>query len=264
MTAPTAPPLRLLLLGGTTESLELAERLRDEPRLEVVTSLAGRTVAHRLPPGRVRVGGFGGAAGLAGFLCTERIGLVVDATHPFAATISAHAALACADAGVPRLQVQRPAWSREAGDRWIEVSDMAAAAAALPGLGHRVFLAIGRQELAAFAALPDHHLIARMVEAPVEPLPLADVELILARGPYSEAGERALYLRHGIDVVVSKNSGGAATYAKIAAARACGLPVVMVKRPALQPGCGADTVEAALAWVNACVLRYFAGRTPAS
>ncbi len=242
----TAPEIRLLLLGGTTESLALAEALAGDRRLTVITSLAGRTVAHRLPPGEVRVGGFGGAPGLAAYLRERGIGLVVDATHPFAATISRNAAQACRETGVPRLQMLRPAWSREAGDRWLEVPDVTAAAAALPGLGTTAFLAIGRQELAPFAALKGLRLIARMVDPP----DLAGFEIILARGPFSLADERTLLENARVDVVVSKNSGGDATYAKIAAARRLGLPVVMIVRPPPEAGDRADSLDAALSWIS--------------
>lgn len=246
---------RLLLLGGTTESLALADRLAGDGRVEVITSLAGRTVAHRLPPGHLRVGGFGGAAGLSAYLREERIGLVIDATHPFAATISRNAAAACAEVGVPRLQVLRPEWTAGPGDRWIEVADMTAAAAALPGLGATAFLAVGRQELPAFAGLEGIRLIARMVDAPSEPLPLGTWDIILARGPFALADEEALIARYGVDVVVSKNSGGAPTYAKIAAARTRGLPVVMIGRPAPPPGKQAGSVDEALIWLTHTLTR---------
>jgi precorrin-6A/cobalt-precorrin-6A reductase len=241
---------RLLLLGGTSEALALAEHLSGRPELDVISSLAGRTVAHRLPAGQLRVGGFGGVLGLAAYLRQHAIDLVVDATHPFAAKISRHAAAACAAVGVRRLQLLRPAWNAAPGDRWHPVTDLAAAATALPDLGHTAFLAIGRQELAAFAGLAGVRLVARMIELPAESLP-GDWRLVLARGPFTEAGEAALFAEHGITVVVSKNSGGDQTYAKIAAARAAGLPVVMVDRPPAPDGERAETVAAALAWITA-------------
>jgi precorrin-6A/cobalt-precorrin-6A reductase len=244
-------PRRLLLLGGTTEALALAERLAGDSRLEVISSLAGRTVAHRLPPGRVRVGGFGGVAGLKAFLDAEKIGLVIDATHPFAAAISRHAASACAEAKVPRLQVLRPAWQPEPGDHWIPVPTMVAAAAALPDLARVAFLAIGRQELAIFAGLKTVRLVVRMVDAPAQPLPLENATVILARGPYGIASEEALFTEHGIEVVVSKNSGGDATIAKLTAARRRGLPVVMIQRPEAPGGDHVETVAGALAWLKA-------------
>ncbi|CAK0753648.1 Precorrin-6A reductase [Azospirillaceae bacterium] len=242
--------MRVLLLGGTGEALALAEILAGTPGLEVRSSLAGRTVAHRLPPGTVRVGGFGGVAGLIDYLRAEGIGRVVDATHPFAARISRHAAAACAAVGIPRLQLRRPGWERQAGDRWIEVADMAAAAAALPELGNRVFLAVGRQELAAFAGVPGVAFVARMVEAP-EPLSLPGCSVILARGPFAEADEIRLFRDQAIGVVVSKDSGGGATYPKLAAARALGLPVVLIRRPPPEAGPVVESVAAALAWIRA-------------
>ncbi len=244
----TAIPV--LLLGGTTEALALSERLGGDARCTLISSLAGRTVAHRLPPGRVRVGGFGGAAGLEAYLKAENIGLVVDATHPFAATISRHAAAACAAVGIPRLQVLRPAWHPSPDDRWLAVPDMAAAAAALPALATTAFLAVGRQELAAFAGVTGIHLVVRMIEAPSEPLPLPDYSVILARGPYALADEQELFSRLGIGVVVSKNSGGEATRAKLDAARALKIPVIMVERPEAPPGPRVETADQALAWID--------------
>ncbi len=256
---------RLLLLGGTTESLALAEQLAQKPAehpgLTVITSLAGRTVAHRLPPGEIRVGGFGGAAGLAAYLESAAIDLVVDATHPFAATISRNAALACNSAGVPRLQLLRPAWERVTGDLWHGVPNIDAAAKALPAAGQTVFLAVGRQELARFAGSPGLRLIARMIDPPDDNRAdnsganrcgsFSDFEIILARGPFGEADEEALFKSAHVDMIVSKNSGGDATYAKIAAARRLGIPVLMIDRPAPEPGDNAATVDAALAWISA-------------
>lgn len=241
---------RILLLGGTTESLEIATALAGDDRFDVTTSLAGRTIAHRLPPGRLRVGGFGGAAGLAEYLRSEGFDLVVDATHPFAATISRNAAAACAEAGVPRLHVVRPGWQARPGDRWIEVDDTEAAAAALPPMSRTAFVAIGRQELAAFAGLSGVTLILRMVEMPAEPLPVAAHTVVLARGPFAQSDEEALFQSHGVDAVVSKNSGGAATYAKIAAARALGLPVILIRRPPTPPGLRIEDTADAVAWIR--------------
>ncbi|MCH8036524.1 MAG: cobalt-precorrin-6A reductase, partial [Proteobacteria bacterium] len=176
--------------------------------------------------------------------------LLVDATHPFAARISRNAAQACAAAGVPRLVLTRSPWTARDGDRWTPVPDAEAAAAALPGLGARVFLTIGRQELAAFAGLDDIWFLVRLVEPPEDPLPLHDCHLVLGRGPFSLERETALLRAHGIEAVVSKNSGGAGTYAKIEAARALDLPVVMVARPARPEGETVETVAAALAWLE--------------
>ncbi len=244
-------PVKLLILGGTGEAVALAERAAADPRLEVITSLAGRTRHPAAVPGRLRIGGFGGAAGLAAFLEDQNIDLLVDATHPYAAAISAHAATACEKAHLPRLVLVRPPWEETAGDRWIEVPDATAAADALVDLGRRVFLSTGRQDLAPFARLADHWFLLRLIDPPAEPLPLPHHELILARGPFTEADERALLGRHRIDALVSKNSGGSATYAKISAARGLGLPVVMVARPAAPAGEAAADPETAFAWIDA-------------
>ena len=242
---------RLLLLGGTAEAAELARRLAGRSDLEVIVSLAGRTQAPSRLPGRQRRGGFGGAAGLSRYLREESIDFLLDATHPFAAQISGNAARACAETGVPRLLLLRPPWRPGKGDRWIDVSGEAAAAAALPGLARRVFLSIGRQELAAFSGLPDIWFLVRSIEPPKDGVQLKSHEMILARGPFTVEEEVLLLQKHEIGAVVSKNSGGAPTYAKVEAARRLGLPVVMLERPPAPDGETAATVDAALAWVEA-------------
>jgi precorrin-6A/cobalt-precorrin-6A reductase len=236
----------VLVLGGTGEARALAGRLA--ARMRVTLSLAGRTRAPALPDCAVRVGGFGGADGLAAWLRGAGVTVLVDATHPFARVISANARAAAEGAGVPLVVLARPPWAQAPGDRWTEVPDMADAAAALGPVPRRVFLAIGRQEVAAFRAAPHHRYLVRSVE-PVAPGDLPQhAETILARGPFPEADEARLLRQRGIEVVVAKNSGGAATYGKIAAARALGVPVVMVARAAV-PGAVA-TVEAAEARVR--------------
>jgi precorrin-6A/cobalt-precorrin-6A reductase len=241
---------RLLILGGTGEAAALAERLAGDPRLSIVTSLAGRTRNPARLAGDVRVGGFGGAAGLAGYLQREAVALVVDATHPFAARMAANAAAACTAAGVPRLKLLRAAWRPVAGDRWIDVPDMAAAARAVGDAGRRVFLSVGRQDLGAFAGLAEAWFLVRSIDPLETPRPLARAEVIAGRGPFAEADEAALMREHRIDLLVSKNSGGEATYAKIAAARRLGLPVVMIARPPAPPGDRAASVDDAAAWVE--------------
>ncbi len=248
---PDHEPRRLLILGGTGEAAALAREAvaAFADRLAVVTSLAGRTRAPPAVPGEVRVGGFGGADGLADYLAHERIDLVVDATHPFAATISANARAACARAGVPRLVLARPPWQRRAGDRWIEVGDVAQAAAELADRGGRAFLTVGVKELHHFARLDGVFCLVRLIERPAAPLPLADHAVVTGRGPFTVADERRLLAAHRIEVVVSKASGGDATYAKIAAAREMGLPVIMVRRPPAPQGERVIGVTAALAWI---------------
>lgn len=238
---------RALILGGTAEGRELAT-LAQAAELDVVTSFAGQTPDPRRPPGHVRLGGFGGADGLADYLRSENIAALVDATHPYAAQISAQAAAACADLGRPRLVLLRPPWPAEPGDRWIEVADDDAAAAALPGLASRVLLTVGRRALAAYAGLEGITFVVRLVSAP-EALPF-DCQLITARGPFSLEDERALLTDHAIDGLVSRQSGGDATYGKIAAARERGIPVVMIRRPSVVAGETVESVAAALDWLK--------------
>ncbi|MGD9539038.1 MAG: cobalt-precorrin-6A reductase [Alphaproteobacteria bacterium] len=245
---------RLLILGGTAEAAALAAQAsaRFGPRLEVISALAGCTATPRAIEGKVRVGGFGGADGLADYLRAERIGLVIDATHPFAETISRHAAAACAAAGVPHLALVRPAWRAGAGDDWRRVADGAAAAEAVEQAGaRRVFLSIGSRGVDAFTRLAEVFFLVRAIEPPAAPLPLARHRLILARGPFSLDDEIALIKQERIELVVSRASGGAATQAKLLAARALGIPVVMIERPKPPPGETVDSVEAALGWIAA-------------
>ena len=220
---------RLLILGGTAEAAELAARLAGDDRLETVTSLAGLTRLPNVGAGRVRRGGFGGPDGLAAFLNDERYDALIDATHPFAAQIAAHAAEAAAKAGVPRVKLLRPPFERTPADRFIPVADMQAAAAALPQ-GARVFLAAGRREIAAFAARKDLWCLVRMIEPPAAGDVLPAGELILGRPPTDPEAEVAALQQHRIGWIVSKDSGGQAG-AKILAARQLGLPVVLVERP---------------------------------
>ena len=251
MALETSERTHLLILGGTSEAAALARRLDGVPGLTVTSSLAGRTTGGRDLPGELRVGGFGGVDGLAAYLATAGIDLVVDATHPFANQMTHHAAAACTAAGVQRLRLQRPAWQPVAGDRWERVADAGEAAQAMGRHGTNVFLATGRSDLAAFAHLGDKHFLVRLVEPPKAPLELSHFTLVTGRGPFREADDRALLARHAINVVVTKNSGGDGAYAKLAAARTLGLPVVMIDRPAEPPGETVADVEAARAWVLA-------------
>ena len=225
----------VLVLGGTTEARELAADLAARPGVRVTSSLAGRVSRPGALDGEVRTGGFGGAEGLARWLREERVDAVVDATHPFAAGITANAASAAAMTGLPLLVLRRPGWRAAAGDRWHEVASLEAAAALLPSVGRRVFLTTGRLGLAAFAHLDRIHFVVRSVEPPDPPLP-PDVALVLARGPFTVADELTLLRERRLDTVVTKDSGGAATSAKLTAARRLGLPVVVVRRPPLPPG----------------------------
>jgi precorrin-6A/cobalt-precorrin-6A reductase len=238
----------ILVLGGTAEARELADAL-DVQGIDVVSSLAGRVSNPRLPGGQVRIGGFGGPAALADWLREHEVSAVVDATHPFAERISASAAEACPRAEVPLLRVERPGWSERPGDSWHRVGGLAQAAALVPELGRRVLLTTGRQGLAAFATVADAWFLIRCVEPPQAPLP-PDHELLLDRGPYTLAGELELIDRHELDVVVTKDSGGRLTEAKLDAARERRLPVIVVQRPARPDVEMVSAVADALAWAR--------------
>ncbi|WP_156726092.1 cobalt-precorrin-6A reductase [Streptomyces apocyni] len=246
--------MHVLILGGTTEARQLAELLHSasDGGLKLTSSLAGRVASPRLPPGEVRVGGFGGADGMAAWLREHEVDVLIDATHPFAGTISFHAARAAAATHVPLLALRRPGWVPGAGDRWHEVGSLAEAAELLPTLGSRVFLTTGRMGLAAFAhpAADDLWFLVRSVDAPEPPHP-PRMEVLLDRGPFTLDGERELLRRHRVDVVVTKDSGGAATAPKLTAAREAGLPVVVVRRPPVPEGVpvAADPTEA-LRWLQ--------------
>jgi len=220
-------PARALILGGTGDARALAARLIERGH-HVVTSLAGVTSDPRLPAGEVRTGGFGGIDGLTAYLEAERFDWLIDATHPFAAHISAHAHSAAGRAGVRLVRLERPAWTPGPGDEWISVPDTAAAVAALPA-GAAALVTIGRKEVAAFAARRDIRVVARMIEAPVVTLP-QNWRLVLARPPFSVDDERALMRRERVTVVVTKNAGGPGA-AKLEAARHLGLPVIIIERP---------------------------------
>ena len=245
---------RLLILGGTGDAAELAAKATQMPGIETIASLAGRTrqppLQGVIPPENTRIGGFGGVAGLTDYLLQQGIDLLIDATHPFAAQISFNAAEAAVAAGIPRLMLIRPAWEKTAGDRWIEVENYQEAACLLPGLAQRIFLSIGRQELPEFAHLQDLWFLMRAIEPPPPNAPTPPGKLLLERGPFSFEDERSLLQQDRIEAIVSKNSGGDATYAKIAAARTLGLPVVMVQRPSVPSGESASDLDSTLSWIE--------------
>jgi precorrin-6A/cobalt-precorrin-6A reductase len=243
--------MRILILGGTTEASGLAAALAGQGRFQPLLSLAGRTSDPKPLPIPTRVGGFGGAEGLARFLRDERIEALIDATHPFAAVMSHNAARAADATGVPLLALRRPPWTPRAGDRWREVTGMGEAVRAIGEAPRRVFLTVGRLELRPFAAAPQHAYVVRTIEPIDDALPVPNVIAIRDRAPFDEAAERALMAHEGIEVLVTKNSGGAATYPKIAAARALGIPVVLVARPEKPAGVEEVAgVAEALAWLE--------------
>jgi precorrin-6A/cobalt-precorrin-6A reductase len=265
----------LLILGGTAEAGELARRMTSAhgETLRVISSLAGRIEAtgnqrrnwgSRIP-GEVRIGGFGGQQGLEDYLKQQEVDWLIDATHPFAANISRNARRACEAQKVERIVLDRPPWRKHPGDQWVELPDMTAVAKSLPWLGRRVFLTLGEGGLKAFARLrqPDHPkswFLVRLISSPEGPLPLGtegkDYEVILGRGPFSLDEERALIERHHINVLVAKMSGGAATEAKIIAAREARIPVLFLSRPPPEPGPRLERMEDILAWLDMRVKQF--------
>ncbi|WP_122074150.1 cobalt-precorrin-6A reductase [Pseudophaeobacter sp. EL27] len=239
---------RTLVLGGTTEASRLAKALAEAGE-DAVFSYAGRTASPVEQPLPTRVGGFGGVEGLHAYLRDEAISHVVDATHPFAAQMSLNVVQACAEAGLPLCAFERPAWQAGKGDDWSHVADIDAAVQALPEAPARVFLAIGKQNLAGFAAKPQHHYLLRLVDAPAADLPLPNCSVEIARGPFDEAGDLALLQRHGITHLVSKNAGGRGASAKLAAARALNLPIVMIDRPQVPPRMTYGDLAEVMAWL---------------
>lgn len=239
----------LLILAGTTEATAFARAVADRG-IDGTVSFAGRVERPLRQPLPQRVGGFGGVAGLEAYLRAQAITHVIDATHPFAAQMSHNAVHACAAAGVPLIALTRPAWQPVPGDRWTLVPDIAGAVAALDGPRLRVLLAVGRMHLDDFAPNPQHHYLLRLVDPPRGPLPFPEAEVIVDRGPFDADADRAMMERHGTQIVVSKNAGGTGAYAKIAAARALGLPVVMIDRPLLPPRTEAHGLAEVFDWID--------------
>jgi precorrin-6A/cobalt-precorrin-6A reductase len=242
--------MRVLVLGGTTEASRLAKALSARSDIAATLSLAGRTEAPAAQPIPTRIGGFGGVEGLARYLRDEAIDVLVDATHPFAAQISKNAAEAARATGTPIVAFVRPPWTRETGDRWIDVEDLAAAARALGEVPRRVLLTTGRLGLAAFEVAPQHHYLVRTIDHPGDLPGLPDHTLLLDRGPFDLAAERELMVRERIDVVVTKNSGGSATWPKMVAARELGLPVVVVQPPTRPDVPQVHDVEGVFAFID--------------
>jgi precorrin-6A/cobalt-precorrin-6A reductase len=239
--------IRVLILGGTGEASELTAKLSVIPEVEVIVSLAGRTSQPVTPTtGEVRMGGFGGQSGLVKYLQDRHINVLIDATHPFAAQISWTAAEVAIATNIPHLMVIRPAWIKTPEDEWIEVENVASAAQAIPTIAQRVFLSIGRQELTPFVNVPQVWFLMRSIDPPDIEIP--NGKLLLDRGPFSLQQERQLLQEYQIDAIVSKNSGGDATYAKIIAARELGIPVVMVQRPAMPIAEKVTDVDRAVEW----------------
>jgi precorrin-6A/cobalt-precorrin-6A reductase len=242
--------MRVLVLGGTTEASALANLLAGDTRFETTLSLAGRTLNPRPQPLPTRVGGFGGIEGLVRWLQDEKAGVVIDATHPYAARMSANAVAACAQTGIPLGSLVRSPWKRQEDDNWRTVPNALAAATALGKTPLRVFLSLGRQDLHAFASAPQHRYIARTIEAPEQAALPPNIRILQARGPFDRDSEAKLLSDEQIDVIVSKNSGGSATYAKIEAARELDLSVIMIARPDKPAGHVLHSPEEAAAWLH--------------
>jgi precorrin-6A/cobalt-precorrin-6A reductase len=240
----------VLVLGGTGEARALAAALDETAGMRVVSTLAGRIANPRLPAGEVRVGGFGGADGLAAYLCEERVDAVVDATHPFAERMSWSAFDACARSDTALLRLERPPFARDPAIDWREVASLGEAAALLPQAGRRVFLTTGRQGLAAFARVDGAFFLVRCVDEPDPAALPREHEVLLDRGPFTLDGELGLIDRHRLDVLVTKDSGGPMTQAKLDAARVRGLPVIVVARPPRPRAQTVQTVREALAWIG--------------
>ncbi|MBE9007512.1 cobalt-precorrin-6A reductase [Fortiea sp. LEGE XX443] len=241
--------MRVLILGGTGEAAELGAKVATMNGIEAIASLAGRTREPSVPSGNVRIGGFGGVAGLVEYLRQMKIDLLIDATHPFANQISFNAAAAAQEVEIPRLMLIRPPWEKVKGDRWIEVDSNIIAASVLENQAQRVFLTVGRQELAAFARLKDIWFLMRMIDPPGQDALVPPGVILCDRGPFALDNERTILIQQNIDTIVSKNSGGDATYAKIIAARELGVQVVMVNRPAVPAGEQVAEVDTAVAWL---------------
>ncbi|MGH1447453.1 MAG: cobalt-precorrin-6A reductase [Cognatishimia sp.] len=240
----------LLILGGTTEASALAQTVADQG-IRATFSYAGRVANPRQQPVPTRNGGFGGAEGLARYIRDHNISHVIDATHPFAAQMSWNAFHACTETGTPLTALTRPAWQAEPGDDWQHVPDIDAAVAALNTPAERIMLALGRMHLEAFAAQPQHHYVLRLVDAPSETPGLPHHTVTVARGPFKTADDIALFKTHVIDRIVCKNAGGRGAEAKIHAARALGLPILMIDRPNLPQRTECATPDAVMTWLNA-------------
>ncbi|MFE0747967.1 cobalt-precorrin-6A reductase [Gordonia sp. NPDC058843] len=247
--APPAHVGHVLILGGTGEARALASTLA-EAGIEFISSLAGRVNDPRLPVGPVRIGGFGGSEGLGDWLLRNRIRAVVDATHPFAATITRNAARAAATVGIPLLRLRRDPWMADGADRWTRVPDLPAAAREVAARGGRVFLTTGRQDVGVFASIDSAWFLIRVVDAPTGALP-PHHEVLRSRGPYDHDSESRLLRDNDIDILVTKNSGGSLTSAKLLAAAELGIEVIMVDRPAEPDLPVVSDVGAARNWLEA-------------
>lgn len=243
--------MRVLILGGTGDAVELAGRISKLDGVEVFTSLAGRTQNPKVENlDNIRIGGFGGVTGLVKYFQDTNIEAVIDATHPFARQISNHGAIAANQVQIPYLMMVRPAWEKQPEDNWIEVESLEQAAQVLMEVGERVFLTVGRQEIGLFSHLEEIWFLMRMIDPPTD-VKIPTGKIILERGPFSLERDRQLMIAYNIDHLISKNSGGNATYAKIIAARELNIPVIMIKRPPTPECMQVKDIDAAVDWLIA-------------
>lgn len=243
---------RLLVIGGTGDAAKLVRLVAGKfgNRLEITTSLAGRTRFPTPLPCDVRIGGFGGVSGLTRWIIENGIELVIDASHPFSAIMSENTRAACEATGVRRLVLGRAPWISQIGDCWHPVKDVVAAARLVPKLGQRPFLTVGGSDISCFSELGSMRVVVRLIDEPIGLLPLRNYELVLGRGPFELVQEESLLIKHKIDVVVAKNGGGRATYAKIEAARNAQIPVIMIERPPEVKGERVDHLSCAVSWIE--------------
>ncbi|MGM0542584.1 MAG: cobalt-precorrin-6A reductase [Pseudomonadota bacterium] len=241
--------IKILILGGTSEASALASAVAKRG-LPAIFSYAGRVTTPKPQPLPTRIGGFGGVSGLADFVAREHITHIVDATHPFAAQMSANVLAAAAQCGVKAMAFTRPAWHPVTGDQWQSVASIDEAVSALAGPPQRVLLAIGRMHLAAFAAQPQHHYVLRLVDRPTSPPPLPDVSTVIDRGPFTLEGDLALLENQRIQRIVCKNAGGEGAASKLTAARTLGLPTVMIERPALPSRHEVHRIDDVFSWLD--------------
>jgi len=248
----------VLILGGTGEARKLAQRIKFVigKRGRITTSLAGMRSTPPNIPGEIRNGGFGGIKGLIAYLARNTVDIVIDATHPFSRIISNHATIACGDAsngGIHRLQLMRPPSLIPPSAKWVEVDDLKSAANYLPNIARRVLLTTGIRGLESFSNLEDLWFLVRLIDKPKTPPPLVNFQVITGRPPYTLKCERAILVEHSIDALVTKDAGGRSMDAKIFAAAEAGVKIVLIRRPAPEPGPVAETVDEALAWIEAMV-----------
>ena len=240
-----------MILGGTGDAANLARRINNQfSKTRVITSLAGRTQKPRRIAGQVIFGGFGGATGLQSFIETEKIQLVFDATHPFSQKISQNASIACEKAKVLRIILDRPQWELPRNGNWVAVENISAAAKSISSSVKRIFVTTGGNELNVFDQFKNTWFLIRLIEKPKSPIKIQNYKLVLSRPPFKFSNEKALLQNHDIDCLISKNSGGNGTKAKIKAALQLSIPIILIRRPPNLPGLKYNTVGQCIEWLK--------------